>query len=71
MTGIRHPTTPSRLSKGAGTYQHDPLAGGVYADSTSKMNALQSYFVREGVAEREGFEPSMGLPPNRISNAAP
>ena len=23
------------------------------------------------VAEREGFEPSMGLPPNRISNAAP
>jgi hypothetical protein len=25
--------------------------------------------VREGVAEREGFEPSMGLPPNRISNA--
>ena len=23
---------------------------------------------RSGVAEREGFEPSMGLPPNRISN---
>ncbi len=24
-----------------------------------------------GLAEIEGFEPSMGLPPNRISNAAP
>jgi hypothetical protein len=23
------------------------------------------------VAEREGFEPSMGLPPNRISNSPP
>jgi len=23
------------------------------------------------LAEREGFEPSMGLPPNRLSKAAP
>ncbi len=27
--------------------------------------------IGKGVAEREGFEPSMELPPNRISNAAP
>ena len=29
------------------------------------------YLELRKLAEREGFEPSMELPPNRISNAAP
>ena len=40
-------------------------------DGETIPNLGKQRFVREGVAEREGFEPSMGLPPNRISNAAP
>ena len=34
------------------------------------MRLAQLDVNREVVAEREGFEPSMGLPPNRISNWA-
>ena len=63
-----HPTTNA-------AHRSEAISGGTIRGkrftSTTLLEIDRFGECAEIVAEREGFEPSMGLPPNRISNAAP
>ena len=58
------------LGEGALNGAHPPTvsARATTTAPTRLVIKAKHYIEKRVVAEREGFEPSMGLPPNRISN---